>query len=226
MKPSTKIFCIGFQKTGTTSLGKALEILGYNVCGPTGVTDPRIHTKALEWAIARIPQYDAFQDNPWPLLYKELDTLWPGSKFILTTRTPRSWIRSMRRYFGDYKAPAEEWIYGDDCTPMRNPRRCLKVYKKHYREVQEYFQDRPEDLLIIDFSKGQGWSELCSFLGRSQPDIAFPRSLKSGSLHAEVQRHSVGIIGTIRTYIHRGYLFCRNLVLHLLRLISRQPENI
>ena len=26
-----KIFCIGFNKTGTTSLGKSLELLGYNI---------------------------------------------------------------------------------------------------------------------------------------------------------------------------------------------------
>lgn len=203
-----KVFCIGFQKTGTTSLGKALEILGYDVCGPIGVTDPRIHDKAWEWAVEHIPHFDAFQDNPWPLLYKELDRSYPNCKFILTTRNPYSWIRSMRKYFGDYQSPAEEWIYGDNCTPVRNPRRCLKRYKQHNKDVRAYFKNRPDDFLEIDFSKGHGWKEVCEFLGRSVPDMAFPRSLKSGSFHAEIQRHSVGILGTARTYIHRASLFC------------------
>lgn len=199
MGESGKVFCIGFQKTGTTSLGKALEILGYNVCGPIGVTDPEIGSKAIDWAVATIPHFDAFQDNPWPLLFKELDMMCPNSKFILTTRPPRSWIRSMQKYFGDYRAAAEEWIYGDNCTPIRNPRRCMRRYRKHNKDVREYFKNRPEDLLEIDFSKGEGWEELCAFLGKPVPDVPFPRALRSGSLHAEAQRHSVGMWGTART---------------------------
>lgn len=202
MSGSGKIFCIGFQKTGTTSLGKALEILGYDVCGPIGVTDPRIGEKAIDWAIETIPHFDAFQDNPWPLLYKELDAMCPGSKFILTTRPPHSWIRSMRKYFGDYRAAAEEWIYGDNCTPLKNPRRCIMRYRRHNREVRNYFKNRPHDFLEIDFSKGDGWEEICAFLEHNVPDAPFPRSLKSGSLHAEAQRHSVGLIGTARTLAH------------------------
>lgn len=225
-KAQTKIFCIGFQKTGTTSLGKALEMLGYDVCGPIGVTDPRIGEKALEWAAERIPAYDAFQDNPWPLLYKELDAMWPGSKFILTTRNPRSWIRSMRKYFGDYEAPAEVWIYGDHCTPLKAPRRCLQRYKRHNREVRDYFKDRPDDFIEIDFSKGHGWEELCGFLDRQVPDKPFPRSLKSGSLHAEAQRHSVGILGTTRTAIHRAAMFALRAPYRLGRVfVSRMARN-
>lgn len=206
MRLRPKVFCVGFQKTGTTSLGMALKALGYDVCSPYGrmiVTDPQIADKAKEWAISKLPYYDAFEDNPWPLLYQELDYLCPGSKFILTTRNPRSWIRSMRKYFGDYQAPAEEWIYGENCTPLRNPRRCIKRYKQHNREVREYFADRPQDFLEIDLSEGENWEKLCGFLGRRVPNIEFPRSLKSGSLHADVQRHGVGLFGTARTHLHR-----------------------
>lgn len=202
-----KIFCIGFQKTGTTSLGKALEILGYNVCGPVGVTNPEIEEKALQWAIERVPHYDAFQDNPWPLLYKELDRLYPGSKFILTSRNPRSWIKSVYRYFGSYEAAAEVWIYGGVGTPINNRHRFVKRYKQHNREVRDYFKNRPDDFIEIDFSKGHGWKEICAFLGDDIPETPFPRSNASGSWQAELQRHAVGIIGTIRTNLHR--LFCR-----------------
>jgi UDP-N-acetylmuramate-alanine ligase len=38
----TKVFCIGFHKTGTTSLAVALKTLGYRVTGPNGVHDPDI----------------------------------------------------------------------------------------------------------------------------------------------------------------------------------------
>ncbi len=200
---SEKVFCIGFQKTGTTSIGRALEILGYRVCGPVGVTDPRFGRRALEYAVSRLPDYDAFQDNPWPLLYKELDRLCPGSKFILTVRKPRSWIRSMRKYFGGYEAAAEVWIYGPGGTPLKRPRQCLRRYKRHNREVREYFRDRPQDLLVVDFGRGGGWAEICTFLGRPVPDTPFPFENKSGSWRAELQRHAVGIFATVRMWLGR-----------------------
>ena len=206
MKPPTKIFCIGFQKTGTTSLGMALRMLGYDVCSPYGrmiVTNPHIARKATSWAISKLPYHDAFEDNPWPLLYKELDYLCPGSKFILTTRNPKGWIRSMRKYFGDYQAAAEEWIYGENCTPLRNPRRCLKRYKQHNRDVRSYFKGRDNDLLELDLSEGDNWEKLCGFLGHKIPAAPFPMSLKSGSLHTKLQRHGVGLFGTARTLLHR-----------------------
>ena len=45
-----KIFCIGFHKTGTTSLGQALEALGYRVCGEMGIREPRIGEIAMDLA--------------------------------------------------------------------------------------------------------------------------------------------------------------------------------
>lgn len=204
-----KIFCIGFQKTGTTSLGKALELLGYRVCNPDVlVIDPRIQDKALKYAIEKIPHFDAFQDNPWPLLYKELDQIYPGSKFILTVRRPRSWLKSMKQYFGNYEAAAESWIYGEGITPRRNPHKCMRIYKRHNEAVQDYFKDRPQDLLVFDLSKGSQWEQLCGFLGVPVPSVPFPRSNKSGSLEAEAQRHTVGILGTAMNYFHRFNRAC------------------
>ena len=189
-------------------MGRALEILGYKVCGPVGCTNPQIHYKALDWAKELGPKFDAFQDNPWPLLYKELDQMYPGSKFILTTRRPRSWLRSMKKYFGNYEAPAESWIYGEGITPRKNPLKCIRIYKRHNKAVREYFKDRPEDLLEIDLSKGKQWEQICSFLGRSVPMVPFPRSNKSGSFEAEAQRHTIGIWGTAMTHFHRFNRSC------------------
>lgn len=198
-----KVFCIGFQKTGTTSLGQALEILGHRVCGPVGVTNPDIRKKALAWAVEKVPDYDAFQDNPWPLLYKEMDRLYPESKFILTTRHPRSWIKSAKKYFGYYESAAEVWIYDGVGTPIKNQKRFLKRYKEHNNEVRQYFKDRPNDFLEIDLGKGHGWNEICDFLGCEVPDCPFPFENKSGTLPAELQRHVVGIFATMRVYLHR-----------------------
>ena len=57
-------------------------------------------------------RFDAFQDNPWPILYKELDRQFPDSKFILTLRPSDEWIRSVVSVFGDEETAVREWIYG------------------------------------------------------------------------------------------------------------------
>ena len=44
----TKVFCIGFHKTGTTSLETALTKLGYKVTGCFGTKDPDIANKVHE----------------------------------------------------------------------------------------------------------------------------------------------------------------------------------
>ena len=202
-----KIFCIGFQKTGTTSLGLALGKLGYRVCGPVGVTNPGIRYKALDWALEKTPYYDAFEDNPWPLLYKELDQRFPGSKFILTYRHPRAWIKSAKKYFGYYEAAAEVWIYDGVGSPIGNQRRFLKRYKQHNKEVRDYFAGRPHDFLEIDLTKStdeENWDRICAFLGHPVPHgMPFPRANSSGTLEAEAQRHAVGIFATARTWFDR-----------------------
>ena len=45
-----KVFCIGFHKTGTTSLERALEMLGYRVTGPNNTKDPDIAEKVYDLA--------------------------------------------------------------------------------------------------------------------------------------------------------------------------------
>lgn len=198
-----KIFCIGFQKTGTTSLGLALQQMGYKVCGPVGVTNPDIKRKALSWAVERVPEFDAFQDNPWPMIYKELDRLYPDSKFILTTRHPRSWIKSAQKYFGYYESAAEVWIYDGVGTPIKNQKRFIKRFKEHNNEVREYFKNRSDDFLEIDLGKGHGWNEICGFLGQPVPNRPFPFENKSGSIGAEAQRHIVGMFATARVNLRR-----------------------
>ena len=61
-----KIFEIGVAKTGTTSLGRAYEILGFN----HKAEDPDLYLKFTdnydyEVLFEVIDKYDAFQDGPW-----------------------------------------------------------------------------------------------------------------------------------------------------------------
>ena len=176
----TKVFCIGFHKTGTTSLRLALELLGYRVTGPNATKDPDIAEKVYDMADELVAQYDAFQDNPWPVLYREMDRRYPSSKFILTMRNADSWIASQVKDFGLRETPMRRWIYGEDAgCPEGNEAVYVARYERHNREVQEYFRDRPDDLLILDLPSGDGWPELCGFLGVPVPDKPFPHANKA-----------------------------------------------
>jgi hypothetical protein len=175
-----KVFCIGFHKTGTTSLELALKKLGYRVTGSFGTKDPDIAEKVREMAYAMVPEYDAFEDNPWPILYRELDGRFPDSKFILTRRPSDAWIRSQVKDFALTETPMRRWIYGDDAgCPEGNEDTYVARYERHNREVLDYFKDRPDDLLVIDLPNDNGWSKLCPFLGVEAPDEPFPHANKA-----------------------------------------------
>lgn len=173
-----KIFCIEFHKTGTTSLAVALKQLNYQVTGPNGVNDPNIANNVLPLAYDLVKKYDAFKDNPWPIIYKEIDVKYPGNKFILTIRNPESWINSQVKHFGYKETPMRKWIYGVGC-PKDNEDIYIKRFISHNIGVQNYFKDRPEDLLIMDFSKGDGWDKICTFLGVDIPNMPFPHANKA-----------------------------------------------
>lgn len=172
-KHKSKIFGIGFHKTATTSLGAALEILGYRCCGSVGTRNPRIQEDVYKLAFSLAERYDAFQDNPWPLLYRDLDARFPNSKFILTIRSTEGWLNSIVSHFGDRSSPMREWIYGVG-APLGNEALYRRRYEAHNAEVMQYFQYRPADLLIMDITQGEGWEKLCPFLGTEVPTIAFP----------------------------------------------------
>ncbi|WP_226645161.1 sulfotransferase family protein [Microbulbifer variabilis] len=175
---TTKVFCIGFHKTGTSSLAEALKMLGYKVTGPNGVGDPDISNNVYRMAFQLVDKFDAFQDNPWPLLFKIMDAKCPGSKFILTVREPRAWIESVVKHFGRRETPMRKWIYGLG-MPEGNEGIYMKRYNAHNNEVLDYFEARPRDLLIMDLAKGSGWKELCGFLEKQIPNIPFPHANKA-----------------------------------------------
>lgn len=174
----TKIFCIGFHKTGTKSLAAALRAVGYRVTGPNGVKDPDIAKNVLGMAYGLVENYDAFQDNPWPIIYKELDKKFPGSKFILTLRDSESWIKSQVRHFGSQKTPMRKWIYGVGC-PEGNEEIYVKRFEKHNTEVLTYFKGRLNDLLVLNLPQGDGWEKLCPFLGTTIRNRPFPHANKA-----------------------------------------------
>jgi len=115
--------------------------------------------------------------------FRELDMMYPGSKFILTLRDKDSWLDSCRRHWDRVRIeemhPTARFEYawcrvkafGTTKFDLDNHWRC---YCRHLDAVREYFADRPMDMLVMDIIAGDGWNKLCPFLEVPVPKIPFP----------------------------------------------------
>ncbi len=181
MLKQPKVFCIGFHKTGTSSLRRALQMLGYTVAGfdqfrhlaqRPGLT--RAEVVALATTTAR--DFDAVQDMPWPVLFAELDQAFPGSKFIHVVREPTSWIKSAVGDFGNQGNELRRFVYGSP-APVGHEQAWLDRYHQHNADVAAYFADRPQDFLSLRLENGGvSWAAICPFLGAAIPDAPWPHT--------------------------------------------------
>ncbi len=180
--PRPKVFCIGFQKTGTTSLFAALERLGYRTAAVVGrgFSAERLAAEGASACIKAARDFDAAQDMPWPIFFRELDAAFPGSKFILTVRDPESWFASIEGHFGAHESEMQAFVYGRDApAPAGNKARYLETLRRHEAAVRAHFAGRPHDLLVMDLEAGDGWNALCPFLGAPTPAEPFPTRNKA-----------------------------------------------
>lgn len=95
-----KIFGLGVSKTGTSSLHRGLEVLGFTSCHHVheGQRGHNLIDRAIgqgQPALTHLSGYDAYGDME---LYNHLDTLdreHPGSRYIQTVRRLDTWIDSV-----------------------------------------------------------------------------------------------------------------------------------
>jgi hypothetical protein len=131
-------------------------------------------------------RYDAMGDVPIPLFYRELDRKFPGSKFILTVRDEGHWLKSMKWMYEEGSVLWKHGVLDDELkyqtygTTRYDPDIMLKAYRCHNREVAEYFERRPEDMLLLDLDRNPpSYEQLCTFLAKPLPETAFPISNES-----------------------------------------------
>jgi hypothetical protein len=172
-----KLFCVGFQKTGTSSMSVAFKALGFDVTDAfRGVNralkrhpaDPDATVKNI--VLEKMKSADAIQDAPANFFYEEFDQAYPGSKFILTYRPVDSWLASYANFFRDVNSPLHQWMYGVDRF-WGNEERFRSIYLDQNDKIRRYFANRPDDFLEFNLFDNHGWYELVKFLG---PDFLPP----------------------------------------------------
>lgn len=149
-------------------------------------------------------KYDAFQDMPFSQgpTYAIVDSMFPGSKFILTVRDSDAWFDSLVRFhLGGILAKAgvskleefneaafkgkaihlhENYLYNvvkrhasllggcdlsHDWSLVYDRSHRKSRYECRNQDIASYFQDRPNQLLILDVSKEENTGKIVEFLG-------------------------------------------------------------
>ncbi|SDS69317.1 hypothetical protein SAMN04515667_2755 [Formosa sp. Hel1_31_208] len=196
-KKSPKIFCIGHNKTGTTTIETVLKQMGYTkgnqVKGELLLKS--WHQRDFKTIIAFCKKAQAFQDIPFslPYTYQHLDLAFPNAKFILTERdSTEQWYESLTRFHSKLWADGKRIPTATDLknTPYREQgfaysfaknvygtpddniydENVLKAFYEQYNAtVKNYFKSRPEKLVVINVSNAKDYGKLCTFL--NQPPI-------------------------------------------------------
>jgi hypothetical protein len=193
---SLDIIGAGFGRTGTLSLKIALERLGSGRCYHMLELFER-PDQARYWLAAAdggpaqwdelFAGYRATVDWPGCTFWRELLTLNPTAKVILTERPEADWCASFRSTIAaalDGEPPPPEapfhavrqvgqrivkeltfgGAFGEDGE-------LIARYRQHNQAVRGGVP--AGQLLVLDLS--EGWEPLCRFLGTDVPDEPFPR---------------------------------------------------
>lgn len=171
-----KIFCIGLNKTGTISLHQALTILGFRSLHWGGQASRIAVERAIDEGaplLTHLPEADAYSDiQRLSLSFDVLDEQYPGSRFILTTRSLESWIDSRRRHVERNRVAKAAGEYDGTFLEIE-PDRWRELFLEHHERVRAHFRGRG-DLLEMDVTAGDGYEVLCPFLECEPPGTPFP----------------------------------------------------
>lgn len=183
-----KVFCIGSNKTGTTSLKSALIRLGFNVASEQKSYSyiSKVENKQYKEIFDLVNQYDAFEDRPWNHtdFYKILDKQFEDSKFILTIRNVDLWWESYLRWNEKVKLTKQIYypLISKICYNVDSfldyPDQSKKMYLERNQNVINYFMNKT-NLLIMDISKTTNYDELCVFLNKKKIPDPFPHHNKT-----------------------------------------------
>ena len=155
-----KIFAIGENKTGTTSLHKIFQGMGYRSYHGIKWRDT---TRTMIFRL-----YDCFTDGP-PDDFRKLDRVFPGSKFILQVRDLDAWIDSRLEHIN--RLPSKKKRHPLWSAKESSIRVWVRRRNTYHLDVLSHFRDRPDDLLVTNYIREpDAAGKIATFLGHPPPD--------------------------------------------------------
>lgn len=181
MSKPHKVFGIGLNKTGTSSLMRALITLGYNHSDQRGHFTHKYFNYQFDQIFETVENFNSFADWPWPLMYKQVfEKYGKNARYILTRRSSAdTWLESLKAHTlatNPDNNPRKR-IFGYD-YPHGAEAHHIAFYERHLIEVRAYFktQNASDVLCEIFWEEGDGWRKICGFLNEPMPDANFPHA--------------------------------------------------
>jgi hypothetical protein len=173
-----KVFGVGLNKTGTSTLGECLVRLGYRHRSYSSAALRAYREGRIEAVLAMTEGFDSCEDWPWPLVWRELFARYgERARFVLTTRlSSEVWVESLKAHaLNTHPTRAmRPAIYGH-YYPHGYEAEHRRAYERHNAAVRAFFaREAPHALIEVCWERGDGWAALCGFLGHEIPDQPFP----------------------------------------------------
>lgn len=215
-----RVIGAGMGRTGTSSLKRALEQLGFSPCHhmeevikhpeqvPTWQAAARGET--IDWA-RLFRGWGAAVDFPSALYYRELMAAFPDAKVVLSVRDADGWYESMAQTIVPSLTRFPNRVVVPLLPYLSGPARVMGATRLR-RELIDRFSDRehakkvfidwneevkrtvPKDRLLV-FEAREGWEPLCEFLGVPVPDVPYPRVNDTAEFRRRV------IAGTVLSWL-------------------------
>ena len=157
--------------------------------------------------------YRALSDDPWGLLYRDIDALRPDTRFVLPERDPAEWAHAFLTFFNNSQWWAEgcgDFLrvgYGVCDDGAQGHSRLMAVYQGHVAAVKDYFlgldapPSRRARLLVLSSNRSTtataqricefAWNDTrdCSSIARHQTFISEEQILQT----PETFKHPLGM---------------------------------
>jgi len=182
LSKKAKVFGIGLNRTGSTSLGTYFQKIGYKHSFEIYtirkinqfLSDDKILKKEMN-------RFDMHEDWPSPLVYKKLSVMYPDAKFILTMRdNPDVWFASlMNTSLEEISAEnfVKKLVYGHGKIKLEHKNECIDRYNSHNSEVIDFFKNTNK-LLVLKTGDKSKELKILQFIGSAKIDIEYPHSQK------------------------------------------------
>ena len=152
------VLTIGLDDTGADNVAVALSILGYRVR-----QEDKTNTAHSSWDLIA-----GFLEGPFNAYidyrdvsenFEELSKHTKAPLFLYLRQNPTDWASGQVKKNGAGFSATEYY---------------RKQWDAFHQRVMNFFKEKPGRLLTIDVFSGDGWSTLCHFLNKAEPEATFP----------------------------------------------------
>ena len=180
---NSKIFIISLPRTGTTSVCALFLSLGFKTA----------HTAFTRYSF---DQAQVIADTPVYCDYRQLDQLFPGSKFIYLDRSLNEWLPSISQLLvrmvprlvrPDGFHPVMQRCFSEVFSQLtidsaKDFQHLSACYERHQQQVNQYFFTQKQRLLCVDIAKEDALPRMLEFLNITKPVVSMPHLNQSGKI--------------------------------------------